>query len=51
VTFLVIVATVTVYGLAAVPAVKLLGLAETATERSAEPELPDEPDIPPPAVD
>jgi NhaP-type Na+/H+ or K+/H+ antiporter len=48
VTFLVIVATVTIYGLTANPVVRLLGLRETAAERQAEPELPDEPDLPPP---
>jgi NhaP-type Na+/H+ or K+/H+ antiporter len=48
VTFIVIVATVTVYGLATTPVVKLLGLAETAAEQ-AQSDLPDEPTIPPPA--
>jgi len=48
VTFLVIVATVTVYGLTANPAVRLLGLAQTAEEQQAETDLPDEPDLPPP---
>jgi NhaP-type Na+/H+ or K+/H+ antiporter len=48
VTFLVIVGTVTGYGLTASPVARLLGLTETEAERQAEPDLPDEPDLPPP---
>lgn len=47
-TFLVIVGTVTVYGLTAAPVARVLGLAETAEEARAEPDLPDEPRLTPP---
>jgi NhaP-type Na+/H+ or K+/H+ antiporter len=50
-TFLVIVGTVSLYGLSAAPVARLLGLAESAEERRAEPDLPDEPAAPPPLGD
>ncbi len=54
-TFVVIVATVTVYGLSAAPVARLLGLRETPIQFDAEarlaPDLPDEPDEPPPQGD
>jgi NhaP-type Na+/H+ or K+/H+ antiporter len=51
VTFLVIVATVTLYGLTAVPVSRLLGLRESAQEEAAEPQLPDEPEAAAPTTD
>ena len=50
-TFLVIVGTVTVYGLTAAPVARILGLAETAEEARAEPDLPDEPRLTPPGAE
>ncbi len=50
-TFLVIVGTVTVYGLTAAPIARLLGLAETKEEEETEPDRPDEPNLAPPGGD
>ena len=50
-TFLVIVGTVTIYGLTAAPVARLLGLTETTEEEQAEPDLPDEPRLAPPMSD
>ncbi len=50
-TFLVIVGTVTIYGLTAAPVARLLGLTETTEEEQAEPDLPDEPKLAPPMSD
>jgi NhaP-type Na+/H+ or K+/H+ antiporter len=50
-TFLVIVGTVTIYGLTAAPVARLLGLTETTQEQQAEPDLPDEPKLGPPSLD
>lgn len=47
-TFLVIVGTVTVYGLTAAPVARLLGIRESPEEQQAEPDLPDEPLLVPP---
>lgn len=51
VTFLVIVATVALYGLTAVPLSKALGLHESIREEEAEADLPDEPGAAPPRSD
>ena len=50
-TFLVIVGTVSVYGLSATPVARLLGLVETIDEERVEPVLPDEPEAAPPGSD
>jgi NhaP-type Na+/H+ or K+/H+ antiporter len=51
VTFVVIVATVALYGLSAVPVSRRLGLYETAADEAAEPDRPDEPGTAPPLGD
>ncbi len=51
VTFLVIVSTVALYGLSAVPVSRMLGLHETREEQDIERDLPDEPDAAPPSGD
>jgi NhaP-type Na+/H+ or K+/H+ antiporter len=51
VTFVVIVATVALYGLTAVPVSRMLGLHETAADLEREPGLPDEPGDAPPVGD
>ncbi len=50
-TFVVIVGTVTVYGLSGAPVARLLGLAEAAEEEPAGSPLPDEPTMDPPQSD
>lgn len=50
-TFIVIVGTVTIYGLTAAPAARLLGLSETLEQERAEPDLPDEPDVDEPELE
>ena len=50
-TFVVIVATVGIYGLTATPLARILGLSETAAEEASEPDRPDEAPIPPPPGD
>ena len=50
-TFVVIVGTVTVYGLSGAPVARLLGLAEAAEEEPAGSQLPDEPTMDPPQSD
>jgi NhaP-type Na+/H+ or K+/H+ antiporter len=50
-TFVVIVGTVTVYGLSGAPVARLLGLAETGPEDPPGPPLPDEPTLAPPESD
>ena len=51
VTFLVIVGTVALYGLSAVPVSRVLGLHETREVEESEPDQPDEPETPPPIGD
>lgn len=51
VTFLVIVGTVALYGLTAVPVARMLGLEQTVEEQQTERELPDEPEEAPPRGD
>lgn len=51
ITFVVIIATVTIYGLTAAPMARLLGLTESASEEAAEPDRPDEPEAAPPLGD
>jgi NhaP-type Na+/H+ or K+/H+ antiporter len=50
-TFVVIVGTVSVYGLSGAPIARLLGLAETASEELSGPRLPDQPTMDPPEGD
>jgi NhaP-type Na+/H+ or K+/H+ antiporter len=50
-TFVVIVGTVSIYGLSGPSVARLLGLAETANEELSEPMLPDEPTMEPPQGD